>query len=77
MRGSIVAFQQAIFNLAAVPILVVVGLVADHLGIPYALLAVAIVVLAAARIYVREKPGPAAQIDTPAPAVEPSDSLAH
>lgn len=77
LRGSIVAFQQAIFNLAAVPILVLVGLVADHLGIPYALLAVAIVVLVGARLRVREKPGPRAQIDKPTPAVEPSDSLAR
>jgi MFS family permease len=76
LRGSIVSFQQALYNLAAVPILVAIGLLADDLGIPYALLAVAVGVLLAARLHVRDKPGPAVQPDQPAPAVESTDSVA-
>ncbi len=76
LRGSIVACQQALFNLAAVPVLVVIGLLADDLGISYALLAVALGALIAARIQAREKPGSTAESDQPAPVVEPSDSLA-
>ena len=53
LRGNIVSFQQALFNLAAVPILVVVGLLADRLGIPSALLAVAVIVLLASRLHTR------------------------
>jgi MFS family permease len=75
LRGSIVAFQQAVFNLAAVPILVVIGLLADDLGIPYALLAVAIIVLLAARLHVREKPGSTVHPDQLAPVIESPDRL--
>jgi MFS family permease len=77
LRGNIVAFQQALFNLAAVPILVVIGLLADDVGISYALLAVAAGSLLAARLHVREKRGPREPIGAPASAGEPTDSLAH
>ncbi len=76
LRGSVIAFQQALFNLAAVPILVIVGLLADDVGIPYALLAVAAGALLAARLHAREKPGPIIKPDQPVPAVESSDGVA-
>lgn len=74
LRGNIVSFQQALFNLAAVPILIAVGLLADRLGIPSALLAVAVIILLASRLHTREKPQPIIHVEPPAPAVEPSDS---
>ncbi len=76
LRGSMVAFQQALFNLAAVPILVVIGLLADDLGIPWALLAVAIIALLAARLYAGEKPGPTAPPGQPAQVAPSPDSVA-
>jgi len=75
LRGSIVAFQQAIFNLAAVPILLVIGLLADDLGIPWALLAVAIISLMAARLYAGAKPGPTAPQGQPAQVAPSTDGV--
>lgn len=77
LRGSVVAFQQALFNLAAVPILILVGLVSDDLGIPYGLLAVAVLVLLGSRLRRREKPGPTTPtpLSAPAPAIESTDGM--
>ncbi len=74
LRGNVVSFQQALFNLAAVPILVLVGLLADRFGIPSALLAVAIIVLLASRLHTREKPQPIIHAEPPATAIESTDS---
>ncbi len=76
LRGNIVSFQQALYNLAAVPILVIVGVLADRLGIPSALLAVAMIVLLASRLHTRARPKPVARAEQPATAIEPTDSLA-
>lgn len=70
LRGSVLAFQQALFNGAAVPILVIIGLLADRIGIPWALLAVAALVLILARLHKREAPSPKAQAEQPAEVLE-------
>jgi MFS family permease len=75
LRGSVLSFQQALFNLAAAPVLLVIGLIADQLGISWALLGVAISCLLAAQLHKREKPRPSASPGAPAPAPESTDSL--
>ncbi len=70
LRGSVLAFQQALFNGAAVPILLIAGLLADELGIPWALLVVAALVLILARLHKREAPGPTARAKQPSEVVE-------
>jgi MFS family permease len=70
LRGSVLAFQQALFNGAAVPILLAIGLLADDLGIPWALLAVAVLVLILARLHRREARGLKVQAEQAAEALE-------
>lgn len=38
LRGQVVAFQQSLFNLASVPVLLIIGVLADNVGIPWALI---------------------------------------
>lgn len=65
LRGQALAFQQTLQNLAAAPVLLIVGFLADTVGIAWALLVVAIGVVCAARVQlpVKPKPKPPAQID--------------
>lgn len=65
LRGQALAFQQTLQNLAAAPVLLIVGFLADTVGIAWALLVVAIGVVCAARVQlpVKPKPKPPAQVD--------------
>ncbi|HEY7125843.1 MAG TPA: MFS transporter [Ktedonobacterales bacterium] len=48
LRGQVLAFQQSLFNLASVPVLLVVGVLADNIGIPWALVLLVVALLLAA-----------------------------
>ncbi len=48
LRGQVLAFQQSLFNLASVPVLLVVGVLADNVGIPWALILLVVALLLAA-----------------------------
>ena len=63
LRGQALAFQQTLQNLAAAPVLLLVGLLADTAGIAWALLAVAIGVVCATRFQMPARHKPPAQID--------------
>jgi MFS family permease len=63
LRGQALAFQQALQNLAAAPVLLLVGFLADTAGIAWALLVVAVGVVCAARIQLPVKPKPPAQVE--------------
>jgi MFS family permease len=56
LRGQVLAFQQSLFNLAAVPVLLVVGVLADRIGIPWALVLLVLALLLASRWRGQQRP---------------------
>jgi MFS family permease len=48
LRGQVLAFQQSLFNLASVPVLLIIGVLADNVGIPWALVLLVVALLLAA-----------------------------
>ncbi len=73
LRGQVVALEQVLMNVLAAPVLLIVGVVADTAGIPWALLVVAVLVGLAALLARQIKPARTQQ----SAEVVTTDTLVH